>query len=148
MDPAHLPSQSLYEQPPLGSVGDLWERVGVCRHVSAEGRGAEWASGQSARRETGSSISLTAHFAQWTKNRITEPQAPSSVLCHAAGPSFSPWVRLFCWVWASLGCTCCGDLLIHLLGRDAWFAHWKDKLLILFSVILSQGAKAHLTGLT
>lgn len=59
-----------------------------------------------------------------------------------------PLGQTFCWAWASLGCTCCGDLLIHVLGRDAWFAHWKDKLLILFSVILSQRAKAHLTGLT
>lgn len=38
--------------------------VGTCRHVSAEERGAVRALGQSARREIGSNISLTAHFAQ------------------------------------------------------------------------------------
>lgn len=47
--------------------------------------------------------------------------------------------------WAAPGC---GGSLIHLLGRDASFGHGKDKLLILFSLILSQRTKAHLSGLT
>jgi len=78
---------------------------------------------------------------------IWKLSAPFSVLCCAVGASFSPCVRLATACehpWAAPGR---GGSLTQLLGRDAWFAHWKDKLLILFSAILSQRAKARLGGL-
>lgn len=126
-------------------AGELWECV---VHAGTEGRGAEWALGQSARREIGSSVPLTAHFAQWTKNRTTEPQAPSSVLCHANSTFLFPLDQTFL-----LGVSIPGLHLLWWLANTSackrcLVSHWKDKLLILFSVILSQRAKAHLTGLT
>lgn len=47
--------------------------------------------------------------------------------------------------WAAPGS---GGPLIHLPGGDAWFAQGKDNLLIQLLVILSQRAKAHMSGLT
>lgn len=149
-DPAHLPSQSLYEQPPVGSrlPRESCEDAQVaCRHASAEGRAAERALGQHKNRKWQQYL---INCTPCTVSKEQNYRATGPFLCAlpCSRAFLFPWVRRFCWVWASLGCTCCGDSLIHLLGRDALFAHWKDKLLILFSVILSQREKAHLTGLT
>lgn len=80
----------------------------VCRHASAEGRAAERALGQRKNRKWQQYLT---NCTLCTVSKEQNYRATGPFLCAlpCSRTFLFPWVRHFCWVWASPGCTCCGD---------------------------------------